>query len=307
MTEGIEIDSNMVDNDLDGNHVQTTGLTRNPIDKYYTKESVVELCVSHIKRHLKIKKLSDIIVEPSAGGGVFYIELVKLCKNIHMFDIKPENVRVIQKNFLEVSTNDICPETPSDKIIIHTVGNPPFGRQSSLAIKFIKHASTFSKTISFILPKSFKKDSMRRAFPLSFHLLFECDLPENSFTVNGKEHNSPCIFQIWERRPQPRKVKIPPEPIGYVFVKKEKGAMVSLRRVGVFAGKVDADVLNKSEQSHYFVKFVDDTLVSNIGSIIDSMNGVEYEFNNTVGPKSISKPEFTKELNKIIELCTNKL
>ena len=290
MTEVIKLDSN----------IQTTGLTRDPIDKYYTKDSIAELCTGHIKGHLKIKKNTDIIVEPSAGGGVFYPSLVKLCKNIIMFDIKPENNQVIEKDFLQVIADDICPYEASKKLTIHTVGNPPFGRQSSLAIKFIKHASTFSKTISFILPKSFKKESMRRAFPLSFHLLFECDLPENSFTVNGCEHNSPCVFQIWERRTVPRKVEPSPEPTGYIFVKKEKDAILSLRRVGVFAGKVDLDVLNKSEQSHYFIRFIDEMLVPKIEFIIDRMNSVEYEFNNTVGPKSISKPEFIKELNKII-------
>ena len=46
---------------------------------------------------------------------------------------------------------------------IHVIGNPPFGRQSSLAIKFIKKSCSFSDTISFILPKSFKKDSMKKS------------------------------------------------------------------------------------------------------------------------------------------------
>ena len=33
---------------------QTKGLKRNTIDKYYTKETVVELCLSLIKKHLNI-------------------------------------------------------------------------------------------------------------------------------------------------------------------------------------------------------------------------------------------------------------
>ena len=56
---------------------------------------------------------------------------------------------------------------------IHVIGNPPFGRQSSLAIKFIRHSAKFCNTISFILPKSFKKDSMRNKVPLDFHLIHE--------------------------------------------------------------------------------------------------------------------------------------
>ena len=36
---------------------------------------------------------------------------------------------------------------------IHIIGNPPFGRQSSLAIKFIKKSVEYCDSISFILPK----------------------------------------------------------------------------------------------------------------------------------------------------------
>ena len=80
---------------------------------------------------------------------------------------------------------------------VHIVGNPPFGRQSSLAIKFIRYSALFSKSISFILPKSFKKDSLQNKVPLNFHLLCQVDLPKNSFLVNEKEHDVPCVFQIW--------------------------------------------------------------------------------------------------------------
>ena len=47
---------------------------------------------------------------------------------------------------------------------LHFIGNPPFGRQSSLAKKFIKHICSCdkTKTIAFILPKSFKKDSLKK-------------------------------------------------------------------------------------------------------------------------------------------------
>ena len=83
---------------------------------------------------------------------------------------------------------------------IHIIGNPPFGRQSSLAIKFIKNLVNIAIVCLFILPKSFKKDSMKKHFPLEYHLIFEFDLPENSFIVDDKEHNVPCVFQIWEKK-----------------------------------------------------------------------------------------------------------
>lgn len=35
---------------------QTKGLTRDTIDKYYTKEIVVEQCLSLVKRHLQLNR-----------------------------------------------------------------------------------------------------------------------------------------------------------------------------------------------------------------------------------------------------------
>jgi hypothetical protein len=83
---------------------------------------------------------------------------------------------------------------------IHIIGNPPFGRQSSFAIQFIKKSCEFCDSLSFILPKSFKKDSLKKHFPLRFHLIFESDLPDKSFLVDGVEHNVPCVFQIWQKK-----------------------------------------------------------------------------------------------------------
>jgi hypothetical protein len=49
---------------------QTKGLNRNTIDKYYTKHSVVELCLNYVKEYIKIDN-NDLIIEPSAGNGSF--------------------------------------------------------------------------------------------------------------------------------------------------------------------------------------------------------------------------------------------
>ena len=49
---------------------QFTGLKRNAIDKFYTKESVVDFCLEVVKKCIDINK-SDLILEPSAGNGAF--------------------------------------------------------------------------------------------------------------------------------------------------------------------------------------------------------------------------------------------
>lgn len=259
-----------------------SGLKRDTIDKFYTNENVVNLIYQHIKSRDFIKK-EDLIIEPSAGNGAFIEIINRLSDNTLFLDIKPEHNQIQEQDYLIFE--------PNTNKKIHIIGNPPFGRQASLAIKFIKHSSLFCDTISFILPKSFKKDSMKKYFNPYFHLEFELDLPEKSFLLNDLCYDVPCVFQIWIKKDYKREIPIKLEPIGWKFVNKEDNPNVSFRRVGVYAGKFDTEIENKSKQSHYFIKFEKNIDISII-------NNIEFKSSsNTVGPKSISKQELIRELN----------
>ncbi len=83
-----------------------------------------------------------------------------------------------------------------------------------------------------------------------------------------------------------------------MFVGKTDNPDISFRRVGVNAGTIDKKFQEKSIQSHYFIKF------TNGKSIIDNLNKlytITYDFNNTVGPKSISKQELIFKFNPLLE------
>lgn len=280
---------------------QTRGLKRDTIDKYYTKETIVITCLEYIKKHLDIQK-SDLIIEPSAGNGSFIPGIKSICDNYVFYDLKPENNDIITQDYLAFNYEQA---KIKDDIVnlkqlydnIHIIGNPPFGRQSSLAIKFIKKSSEFCNSISFILPKSFKKDSLKKHFPLNFHLVFEIDLPEKSFLVDNKEHDVPCIFQIWEKRNTYRNECAKLSPQNFTFVKKNDNPDISFRRVGVNAGVVSKNIEEKSSQSHYFIKFTND---KSIDENISQLSDINYEFNNTVGPKSISKQELISKFNQLL-------
>ena len=272
---------------------QTTGLKRKTIDKFYTSANIVDVCIKLIKENIVIQK-TDLCIEPSAGNGAF-INGIKLLSNHYKFyDLEPENDEIIKKDYLEYDYNGIIKE-PNSKI--HIIGNPPFGRQSSLAIKFIKKSCKYCDSISFILPKSFKKDSLKKHYPLNFHLICEYDLPENSFIVEQKSHNVPCVFQIWVKKNFKRKVPKKIIPNKYKFVKKQEKHDISFRRVGVNAGNIDRDTEKKSPQSHYFIKFD----IELTDALFNKLKKINYNCkNNTCGPRSISKPELIKEFNKII-------
>jgi hypothetical protein len=271
---------------------QTTGLNRNTIDKYYTKDIVVELCLNLFKKYIQITS-DDLIVEPSAGNGSFITGIKSLSSNFKFYDLEPDNDEIIKQDYLLFDYGSVK-ETFSK---IHLIGNPPFGRQSSLAIKFIKKSCEFCDSISFILPKSFKKDSLKKTFPLNFHLIFEIDLPDKSFLVDGVEHNVESVFQIWEKKEVLRTIIKNEEPFNFVFVGKTKNPDISFRRVGVNAGIIDVNIDTKSVQSHYFIKFKND---KSIHDNIDVLKEVQFNHNNTVGPRSISKQELIKEFNKYI-------
>lgn len=270
---------------------QTKGLKRNTIDKYYTKENIVSLCLGFIQEYIEIDK-NDIVIEPSAGNGSFIKIIKELTKNFRFYDIEPENDEIIKQDYLNLNIIEFK-NTLEKK---HIIGNPPFGRQSSLAIKFIKKSCEFCDSLSFILPKSFKKDSLKKKFPLNFHLIFELDIPDKSFLVEGVEHDVPCIFQIWVKKSFNREVIKKLEPHDFIFVNKNENPDISFRRVGVNAGVIDKNI-EKSIQSHYFIKFTNN---KNIDENIVVISQIVYEFNNTVGPKSISKQELISKFNSLL-------
>ena len=272
---------------------QTKGLKRNVIDKFYTKKEVAMYCINLFKEYVAPNN-DDLIIEPSAGNGGFIDAIKSLKCNYEFYDLEPEHEEIVKQDYLLYNTNN---NNNNKTQKIHIVGNPPFGRQSSLAIKFIKKSCHFCTSISFILPKSFKKDSLKKTFPLNFHLLFEIDLPENSFLVNKQEHNVPCIFQIWIKKTYNREVSEKLEPHNFIFVEKTNNPSISIRRVGVNAGTIDVNSANKSVQSHYFIRF---TNTNSLEKNLDLLKSVVYDSNNTVGPKSIGKQELIKEFNKVL-------
>jgi predicted RNA methylase len=268
--------------------IQTLGLERNTIDKFYTKKTVVELCMIYFTNHVPIDP-SDLILEPSAGNGSFVNAIMNLPASNLFYDIEPEHPAVLQKDYLQCDLNPLRTYPR-----IHVIGNPPFGRQSSLAKQFILKSCSFCHSVSFILPKSFKKSSLQRCFPLNFHLQFEIDLPDDSFLVNGIEHDVPCIFQIWIRKESPREIAVKQTPQYFRFVKKEEHPDFSFRRVGVNAGTIDTQT-EKSIQSHYFIKLDDPS-----PELIQRLSQLTYPSNNTVGPRSISKQELIAQFNPIL-------
>jgi hypothetical protein len=278
--------------DNESNTIQKTGLKRSTIDKFYTTPFVVKKCIELVNKYIDIHE-NDICIEPSAGNGSFINDIKKLFGQYMFYDLKPEHNEVVKQDYLKLDYKTLIKKSNSK---IHIIGNPPFGRQSSLAIKFIKKSCEYCDSISFILPKSFKKNSLKKHYPLNFHLLYEYELPKNSFIIDTQLYDVPCVFQIWVKRDIKRLVPEKLIPTKYKFVKKTDVHDISFRRVGVNAGNISKDTEEKSIQSHYFIKF--DTELTD--TLFNKLETITYECkNNTCGPKSISKQELINEYNKL--------
>ena len=154
-------------------------------DKFYTKSSIAKQCYNFLCE--KIPSVKDgYFLEPSAGGGSF----LEFLPRFDAFDIQPEGENIKQADFLSLSLEK------NDYI---TIGNPPFGKRSKLAINFFNHAAKYSKIIAFIVPVSFMKWSVQKELSSDFHLLDYFYLQENSFTDEGKDFSIRCVFQIWTK------------------------------------------------------------------------------------------------------------
>ena len=301
---------------------QDTGKYRtNTKDQFYTSPSVAKKCIQILISRLHNGELYSPVlplsaylwVEPSAGNGVFLNSIPDTYDKIGI-DIEPSvgssKENILKQDFLTWT----LPQTNQKPVIIF--GNPPFGRQSSLAKAFIAHSCKFpaTSTIAFILPRSFVKPSMSCAFESHFHCIHSSDVERNAFVLGGSggdgdggaggdaAYDVPCVFQIWQKRSVPR---IVPEKItekGFQYVKGTDPYHIAFRRVGVYAGRCYTNSHDETEynvQSHHFIKF-DKKYEKNIVDIAKKINAHVFP-TNTTGPRSLSKPEINIVLNSILE------
>ena len=241
------------------------------LDKFYTKSEQVRL-VSDI--FYEYVDPGQEVVEPSAGAGAFkdYVTL--------MLDLVPEAPGIIQQDFLSFDTTKYK----------YYLGNPPFGKNSSLAKAFFNHAAKGKGVIGFIVPRTFRKVSVQNSLDLNFILIKEVDLPSDSFTLDGKNYSVPCVFQVWKYSEVPRKkVILNTTHKDFSFVD-STNCDFSLRRVGVNAVKINPHN-NFAVASNYFIKQAH-------SGVIETFRILEKDFQeasrDTAGNPSLGKGELVE-------------
>ena len=155
------------------------------LNQFYTKPEIAFRFVNEIDKIIGFENY-DNIIEPSAGSGNI---LKYLPKNKRIgVDLEPFHPEVIKQDFFDY-------KYPLGKNL--TIGNPPFGKQSTIAIPFFNKAALYSDAIAFIIPIMWMKYRCHRMLNPDFGLYLNIILPNNSFTFGYEDYDVTCVAQLW--------------------------------------------------------------------------------------------------------------
>ncbi len=246
------------------------------LDQFFTDGNVAQACLNRLISLIEKESiLFDAWLEPSAGSGAFFNILPSNKEKVGI-DIDPKIEGIAKADFLSITL-------PKQDYI--TVGNPPFGKNASLAIAFFNKASAISTIVAFIVPKTFKKASVINRLDRAMHLIEEMDIPKNAFLFMGLPYDVPCVFQIWKKKPFTRnKLALNCQHKDIRFVKQGE-ANVAFQRVGVNAGSIKDTFQTASPSSHYFLK-----IEENVKAILKTIDWNRFKL-NCAGCPSIAKTE----------------
>jgi len=254
-------------------------------DRFFTKRPLAQRLYDITRAKITEQQIEfDCWLEPAAGEAAF-------------FDLLPAETRLgidlDTRNVEGVIEHDFLTYTDFGSRVYGTIGNPPFGKNANMAIKFFNHCARISCFIAFILPRTFKKDSVINKLDDNFHLEYEELLPDNSFEIDGREKSVPTVFQIWARRPYRRaRAEILGDHEDLEFLPSDRVAEADIlfQRIGVGAGliKYDPDPTEYSPESHFYLKCPEDT-----EAILNTINWNSIK-HNTAGNPSISRSDLLK-------------
>lgn len=256
------------------------------LDKFYTVPAIAKHCIDTINELVPLEGF-DLVIEPSAGNGSFF-NLIDHCNKVGM-DLSPEAENIIKCDFFDYS-----PSNPSQRILV--IGNPPFGRVSSLAIRFFNHAARWADVVAFIIPKSFRKTSIQNRLCLEFHLIRDDDIPNKPCSFIPAL-GVKCCFQIWVRREKKRElITLPETHNDWEFVSGPNEADFALRRVGSKCGEIKTKLENLSKNWHWIKSNIP------VKSLIERFEKLDYsDSENTARQNSIGKKELIQLYNSSYE------
>ncbi len=258
------------------------------LDQFYTHPDLARVYAEEISA--RWPDPDTLFVEPSAGDGAFVQPLKAAGRKVRAMDIAPKARGIVRGDFFE--QHELYRGRHS-KIIV--IGNPPFGKNASLATRFFNRAALDADGIAFIVPRTFRKMSLQARLNPHFHLVKDKNVMDYAFLIDGHMHDVPCAWQIWEHREKERKMPETPSVDHLIEYTKPAFADFAMRRVGFYAGRViQENIAWLSLTTHYFLREVQEGVID----ILDSIDWLEYT-TQTAGSRSLSKREIAFKLGEL--------
>jgi hypothetical protein len=257
------------------------------LDQYYTNPRIAAEFLNITKSYLRGKHIAvGTWIEPSAGTGAFF----KLLPTNRLgFDLDPKAPGVAKADFLALR------QLPTNSV---TIGNPPFGKNACLAVRFFNHSAQFSEVIAMILPRTFRKASLQNRLDCHFHLEAEHEVAPDAFIYEGQPYNVPCVFQIWRRSAKLRAKTVEQRRSRWFSFTSPTQSNCIVQRIGANAGKLKAWQSHPSPNSHYFLD-----ASGEVRQVLRQMwdtGGYDEIKYNTAGNPSIAKTELVRLLDEFM-------
>lgn len=269
-------------------------------DAFYTKRSAADECVRSLLSHVVASETA--FVEPAAGAGVFVDALVSAgvgTSGVVAMDVQPSaHPAVEERDFFEWKPPSLC-----------VFGNPPFGKNASLAAKFFNRAAEFSDAIAFVVPRSFLKPAVENRLDLRFEKVEQFSLPQPAFEFEGEDRSVPTVWQVWRRIPGGRKrLKVAaPTDFGRVSFERPGSDLttVLVQRVGQRAGRCywdPEDWERYGESRNYHWVLVDGLTAEERGRLEDAAAGFESIAGkgDSAGMASLTRAEVAGHVNGLL-------
>ena len=267
------------------------------LDKFYTNPDYAKKCIDKVFQ-LYDKNDFNLILEPSAGNGSFLNQIDSI--NKIGIDIIPENKNISKMDFF-----DYKPDLDKSDILV--IGNPPFGRVSSLAIKFFNHAAQWANVIAFIIPRTFRRPSVQNKLHNNYHLVYDEDTPIKPCCFSPSMMVK-CCFQIWERKNVIRGlIDLPTKHEDWEFLgfgpkddngqpTPPHGADFALRAYGGKIGEIKKECLDdlRPKSWHWIKSNIDKDELINRFSILDYSDSL-----NTARQNSMGRGELVRLYNDV--------
>ena len=305
------------------------------LERFYTGPQAVERVVRFASEVLQRARRPldsfEVVVEPSAGGGAFLGALRGAAPRASLlaFDLAPGAPGIAAADFLADAA--VAAAVGGRPAVV--VGNPPYGANSSLAVRFLNRCAELRsvEAVAFVLPLAFEKPSVQsrvRGLVLAASCRLsggECVFEDRESALSAAPHAGaatkgapkrvPSCVQVWIPAgspvlaalslapPSPRKEAQPAK--GWSFVKWAGGRPpafhLQIIRAGGGAGKAFAPGERPPAVANYFVALSDPGGAAHVQRALNECRAeLAADFLATTAVRSLAKPPLIAVLNRIV-------